>query len=81
MRVFDVISVPCYMGVALTHSRLAPRTAYVTKNSYIRQWTEKYGLGACLTAVRFRLAKASPSGFPLQVLSRNTGFRAFRYDP
>ena len=81
MRVFDVISVQCYMESALTHSLLVPRTAYVTKNSYIRQWTEKYGLGACLTAVRFRLAKATPLGFPLQVLSRIAGFRAFRYDP
>jgi len=45
MRVFDVITVPCYMELSLRHSELAPRSAYVTKNSYITQWTEKYGLG------------------------------------
>jgi len=74
MRVFDVITVPCYMELSLRHSELAPRSAYVTKNSYITQWTEKNSLGACLTAVRFRLAKASPSGFPLQVLAIASSF-------
>lgn len=77
MRVFDVISFPCYMESVLMHSQLAPCSAYVTKNSYIRQWTEKYGLGVpARKSLAVGLSPSSPQpdyrlqGFSVRSLAR-----------